>query len=162
MILSQILTGRVILLIKDKAILSPVIQGEMYPKANGEELISYLSQIYSEKHFRKYVTRFINRNYRFRKADEEFDVLKVDSLKNKGLIDFKRISYETVFNAHWLYIKNLMQTEIEFKFRDGPTVVLKRYETLATCTGKSITYPLHKILKEKNTLRPIVLIEKIN
>lgn len=162
MIISQILTGRIILLTKNEATLSPILQGEMYPNANGEVLISHLSQVYTESHFKKFISQFVNKNYRYIKSEINYETIKIDSLLKKEFIDFTEINYESTFNSHWLYLKNLSQRSIGIKFRDGPSIFLNKNETLATCTGKSITYPLNKILKEKDTIKPMLLIEKIN
>ena len=158
----NILTGRVILIQKDKALFSPIFIGNIYPKGNGEELMSYLSQVYSEKHFRKYVAKFSKREYGFFESDELFSTHEIQDFTKDGVIDFNALNYETTFFADWLYLKNTGQKPVKIIFRDGKEVHLEYRDTIATRSGNAIPYPQKSILKSKDTINPIVLIEKIN
>ena len=162
MSLAQISTGRILLLTKNKAIQSPILQGEIYLKAKGEELISYLSQVYCEKHFRKYIETFISRYYRFRKSDEPIEEIPAENIMQKEILDFNKLKYEAMFQCNSLYLKSLSPTAINIRFRDGTEVVLKEGETIASCNGKATPYPIIRVVKTKDTIQPIVLIEKIN
>jgi len=159
---TTILTGRVILLHNDKVILSPMYVGKAYPGSNGEELISQLSQVYSEKHFRKYIERFSRREYGYFEADELFTLLSLKDFTENGIIDFNKLKYEKNFLADWLYFKNIGRWSVKMIFKDGHVVVLESRDTLATRTGYAIPAPLRTILKTKDTIKSITLIEKIN
>lgn len=149
------------LLMSEKIIMSPALTGQIYPSGKGEDIISQLSQIYTEKHFRKFAHTFVRRhngkcNNRF-----SFDEMPTSNFLRGKHIDFNKIKSEVHFGSHWLYIKNL-SNDINIRFRDGPTVTLLNKETLATFAGNAFTYPRVNILKEKDTIKPIILIEKIN
>lgn len=159
---TTILTGRVILLGKDKSILSPVYKGNAFPNGNGNEIVSYLSQVYSEKHFQRYIRSFSKRKYDYDKNEELFIVRSITDFSKDGVVDFPSLEYEKYFLADWLYFKNIGHKPISMVFKDGHRIILEQRDTIATRNGYAIPYPAKSILKTKDTINSIILIEKIN
>lgn len=159
--MTNILTGRIVLLLERRIVISPVLKGDINPKGKGEEIISHLSQVYRERHFKKYISLFSHRHSGYVKSDKLYDVRPLDHFVFNNRIDFKEVNYEIAFGVHWLYIKNLTGKLIEVRFKDKKQANFLNHETLASCKGKAYTYPEKKIVKSKDTIIKIVLIEKI-
>lgn len=157
----QIQTGRIILLTKKLVFISETVMGEIYPKSKGLDVVSYLSQVYSEKDFKRYVSSLLIKQYGFRKKGL-FTSIPTKELINQDCFDFPKLNYEQVFSTDWLYIKNLTNTGVLVYSMDGYEVLVSNYETVALNCGNALPYPFKKPLKEKDTVRRILLTEKTN
>ncbi len=160
-IATTITTGRIILIQEEIALVSQKLFGGMYLKGSGEEIISQLSQVYTRPQFMKFLFKTCRRDFGFNKNELPCKLISIEDFTTLGYIDFNNLNYESLFNADWLYFKNIRASPVNIKFIDGYELNLEPFETIASRVGEAIPYPQKNITKTKDTINPIILIEKI-
>ena len=159
--LQMLCSGRIILIEDKDLTMSTLLFGKMYLNESRNEIISQLSQVFNEKHYKAFVSKLCRRGYGFKKPEKKFTKLQFTDVTHNEVIDFTRLDYEGSFYADWLFFKNITNKAIQMVFLDEYELFLEPNESIACRAGQAVPYPQSKVIKTKDTIHPIILIEKI-